>query len=210
MPAILCLEYAAGGVNYLAHLYLADRTGTSLAGNLMGDVVRGVLEGQYSPEIEAGIRLHRQIDSYTDAHPIVRAAKSRFQPPYRRYAGILLDVYFDHCLSVGWQHYHPLPLEAFVEQAQSRLEKEALELQHPGFTLRLSYMRSRRLLLSYRELSGVEHALQGLSTRLKRDNPLATGLNALNPMRALLNEDFKQFYPELIRHAEDQAKELMA
>jgi acyl carrier protein phosphodiesterase len=193
-------------VNLLAHLYLADRTRTSLAGSLMGDVVRGVLEGRYPPEVEHGIRLHRRVDSFTDAHPVVRAAKTRLQPPYRRYAGILLDVYFDHCLALHWHQHHPQSLEEFVTDSHQKLMREGLKLAHPGFVLRLTYMRSRNLLLSYRELSGVERALQGLSTRLSRENPLATGLQALQPQYSALQNDFRVFFPELVRFAEEVAR----
>jgi acyl carrier protein phosphodiesterase len=189
-------------MNYLAHLYLADRTGTSFAGSLMGDVVRGPLEGRYPPAIEQGIRLHRRVDSFTDAHPVVRAAKARLQPPYRRYAGILLDVYFDHCLARQWPRHHARPLEDFAQTAYRRLLREGLRLAHPGFLLRLSYLRSRNLLLSYREPAGVEQALQGLSTRLSRANPLASGLQALTPLHEELEQDFAGFFPELVRFAE--------
>ena len=194
-------------MNYLAHLYLADHTGTSLAGSLMGDVVRGPLEGRYAPPIEQGIRLHRRVDSYTDAHPAVRVAKARFQPPYRRYAGILLDVFFDHCLALEWNRFHALPLEAFVDHAHGTLMREGLKLAHPGFILRFSYMRSRKLLLSYRELDGIERALQGLSTRLTRENPLASGLEAIKPVYPELRDDFRLFFPELVRFAEANAGE---
>lgn len=193
-------------MNLLAHLYLADRTRTSLAGSLMGDVVRGVLQGRYPAEVEDGIRLHRRVDSFTDAHPIVRAAKARLQPPYRRYAGILLDVYFDHCLALEWCQYHSLPLEEFVADSHQILMREGLKLAHPGFVLRLTYMRSRNLLLSYRELSGIERALQGLSTRLSRENPLATGLDVLHPQASLLQNDFRNFFPELVRFAEETTR----
>ncbi len=193
-------------MNLLAHLYLADRTRTSLAGSLMGDVVRGVLQGRYPAEVEDGIRLHRRVDSFTDAHPIVRAAKARLQPPYRRYAGILLDVYFDHCLALEWRQHHSLSLEEFVADSQQVLMREGLKLAHPGFVLQLTYMRSRNLLLSYRELSGIERALQGLSIRLSRENPLATGLDVLHPQASLLQNDFRGFFPELVRFAEETSR----
>jgi acyl carrier protein phosphodiesterase len=189
-------------MNYLAHLYLADRTGTSLAGSLMGDIVRGPLQGRYPAVIEQGIRLHRSVDSYTDAHPAVRAAKARLQPPYRRYAGILLDVFFDHCLARQWPRFHAESLEQFVGRVQGALLREGLGLAHPGFVMRLGYMRSRNLLLSYRNLDGIERALQGLSTRLSRENPLASGLEALQPHYATLENDFGIFFPDLVDYAE--------
>lgn len=194
-------------MNYLAHLYLADRTGTSLAGSLLGDVVRGPLEGRYGAELERGIHLHRRIDSFTDRHPRVLAAKARLRPPYRRYAGILLDVYFDHCLAQNWNAWHPQSLEDFAANTYHLLLRESLAVAHPGFTLRLTYMRSRSLLLSYRETAGIERVLQGLAGRLSRPNPLASGLDAVLPHEAELREDFQAFFPELQTFAEQTAND---
>lgn len=189
-------------VNYLAHLYLADLTGTSLAGSLLGDIVRGPLRGYFPAAVERGIRLHRQIDSFTDAHAVVRSAKARFHSPYRRYAGILLDVFFDHCLIADWPKLHELPLEQFVGHVHKRLLRESLQLAHPSLVLRLSYMRSSNLLLSYRELAGVENAYRGLSTRLSRQNPLADGLDVVRPLYHELQSDFRAFFPDLVQFAE--------
>lgn len=197
-------------MNYLAHLYLADRTGTSLAGSLLGDVVRGPLEGRYSAELERGIHLHRRVDSFTDRHPLVLAAKARLQAPYRRYAGILLDVYFDHCLAQNWPHWHQQSLQNLAAEAYQKLLRESMTLAHPGFTLRLAYMRSRNLLLSYREPAGIERALQGLASRLSRANPLATGLDALLPIADELRADFQAFFPELVSFAEQTARDTHA
>lgn len=194
-------------MNHLAHLYLADLTGTSLAGSLLGDIVRGPLQGRYAPEIEHGIRLHRRVDSYTDGHPIVRFARTRLLPPYRRYAGILLDVLFDHYLTLDWPRHSSKPLSAFVADVQQRLTREALRVGNPGLVLRVSYLRSRKLLLSYHSLEGVERALQGLAARLSRANPLASGVDALRPRYRDLQEDFRAFFPQLVGHAQSCAQQ---
>ncbi|MFD2980371.1 ACP phosphodiesterase, partial [Klebsiella pneumoniae] len=76
-----------------------------LLGSLYGDFVKGSLEGRFAPALEAAIRLHRQIDSYTDRHPVVLAALARFPRERRRFAGIVLDVFFDHCLARHWGNY---------------------------------------------------------------------------------------------------------
>lgn len=203
--AIICLEYAPATVNYLAHLYLADRTCTSLAGSLLGDIVRGPLNGQFPAVVEQGIRLHRKIDSFTDAHLIVRAAKARFRSPYRRYAGILLDVLFDHYLATNWAAFDSNPLPVFIERAHQELLRESTALAEPGLVLRLSYMRTSNLLLSYRELSGVGRAYQGLSTRLSRKNPLHSGLVAIEPIYKELQADFMAFFPSLIQFSDEAA-----
>ena len=65
-------------MNYLAHLHLGGPRPGDLLGSLYGDFVKGPLQGRWPAEIEAGIRLHRQIDAFTDSHPLVLQAKSRF------------------------------------------------------------------------------------------------------------------------------------
>jgi acyl carrier protein phosphodiesterase len=192
-------------VNYLAHCFLADITGTSIVGNLMGDVVRGPLEGRYPAEIERGIRLHRRIDSHTDTHPVVRAAKARFHPPFRRYAGILLDVFFDHFLARDWKQYHPESLEAFADRVYRAIAAEPA-LFGGGLRLSLDYMRSHRLLESYRETRGIRRALTGLSRRLSRTNPLAEGIGELDRCYADFEEDFGLFFPQLIEFARSEAR----
>ena len=53
-------------MNYLAHLHLGGDRPAQLLGSLYGDFVKGPLAGQWPAEIEAGIRLHRRIDAFTD------------------------------------------------------------------------------------------------------------------------------------------------
>lgn len=80
-------------MNYLAHLHLGGPLPEQLLGSLYGDFVKGRLEGRFSAPLEAGIRLHRQIDAFTDSHPLVLAAIGRFPAERRRYAGIIVDVF---------------------------------------------------------------------------------------------------------------------
>ena len=89
-------------VNLLVHLYLAERTGTSAAGQILGDMVKGRLDGRHGAAVERGIRLHRGIDRVSDDHEAHRAMRRRFPPPLRRYAGILVDIGFDYSLARAW------------------------------------------------------------------------------------------------------------
>ena len=68
----------------------------------MGDFVKGLIDEQYSPGIRTGIVLHRKVDSFSDQHPIVLQSRARVRQPYRRYTGVLIDMFFDHFLAVHW------------------------------------------------------------------------------------------------------------
>src|ERR1043165_6125429 len=60
------------------------------------------------------IVVHRRIDRYTDAHPDVVAARALFPDGLRRYAGIVLDVHFDHLLARDWPRWDGGSLAAFT------------------------------------------------------------------------------------------------
>jgi acyl carrier protein phosphodiesterase len=89
---------AKSRVNHLAHALLAGPNDDVLLGSLLGDFWRGAPDPGWPEGVRAGVVLHRKIDVYTDSHPLVAAARSHFGTPWRRYAGILIDIYFDHVL----------------------------------------------------------------------------------------------------------------
>ena len=86
-------------MNFLAHLWLTDRAGLPLAGAILGDILRGALPADMPEPLARSVMLHRHVDAHTDRHPRVVAAREHFAPGARRYAGILLDVLFDHVLA---------------------------------------------------------------------------------------------------------------
>lgn len=164
-------------MNLLAHLWLAERTGTSAAGQILGDLVKGRLDGtRFDPHIDRGIRLHRTIDSASDAHPAHLELRGRFQPPLRRYAGIIVDIGFDHALARDWYRYSSEPLDRFAMRAAQRVVDEwptTAPAEPPpvnGFSA---------MLTGYAGAAGIERALTVVGRRATRRNPLADALPAL-------------------------------
>ncbi|MBV4459876.1 DUF479 domain-containing protein [Pseudomonas sp. COR58] len=182
-------------MNYLAHLHLGGQRPGQLLGSLYGDFVKGPLQGQYAPEIEAAIRLHRQIDVFTDRHPLVGTALDRFATTRRRYAGIVLDVFFDHCLARDWTLYADRPLEHFTSDVYRTLSGE----RHlPERLAKIApYMVADDWLGSYREFEVLEQVLRGISRRLSRPEELAGAMDELRRLYEPLSEDFARFYPRL-------------
>lgn len=191
-------------MNYLAHLYIAEATRTSYAGALLGDHVRGRLEGRYGAWIEDGIRLHRRVDTYTDGHPVVRGAFRRLTPPFRRYAGILVDIYFDHLLARRWPELHSQDLDQFAERAGRQIHSEWPE--HPPFpAARLAEL--PQLLQSYRDPAGIATALTRVDGRLSRPSPLPRAWPHLQSQAEGLAADFDAFFPELLAFAHRQTRD---
>lgn len=182
-------------MNYLAHLHLGGSRSGELLGSLYGDFVKGSLQGRWPADIEAGIRLHRQIDAYTDSHPLILQAKCRFPTERRRYAGILIDLFFDHCLAVHWHDYADEPLQPFTARVYQVLRDEP---QLPDkLALIAPRMAAEDWLGSYREFAVMEQVIAGMSRRLSRPEGLAGGVAELERLYRPLQKDFREFYPQL-------------
>ncbi|GAB6407423.1 acyl carrier protein phosphodiesterase [Pseudomonas sp. MHK4] len=182
-------------MNYLAHLHLGGQRPGQLLGSLYGDFVKGRLQGQFDPEIEAAIQLHRSIDVFTDRHPLVDTALSRFSLTRRRYAGIVLDVFFDHCLARDWRLYADRPLALFTSDVYRVLSTQS---QLPERLAKIApHMVANDWLGSYQEFEVLEQVLRGISRRLTRPEELAAAMQELRELYEPLSDDFRLFYPQL-------------
>lgn len=182
-------------VNFLAHLWLADQTDTSLAGSVLGDVVRGADLSAYPQDIALGIRLHRRVDAATDRHPLMRQLREGFAPGERRYAGIVLDLAADHALARLWPQFHTEPLDTFTQRCGLALA-DAGDWFERGGGWRPTAGGFTELLRSYATDEGIERALRRTSTRLRDPQGLIDAgrswsdpAQALQPTLAVLFED---------------------
>jgi acyl carrier protein phosphodiesterase len=194
-------------MNYLAHLYLAESEDPeSLIGNLMGDFVKGRVSGLWTPGLRRGILRHRKIDAFTDGHAVVKTSKRRIRPELRRYAGVLVDVFYDHFLAKHWRRYSSTPLRNFSWSAY-RILATHYDFLPASMQRSVSYMIANDLLMTYREITGIQRALLGIQGRLKRPGRLAEGVTDLRRNYAPLATDFAVFFPELIDYSASLTRE---
>ncbi|MDY6941403.1 MAG: acyl carrier protein phosphodiesterase [Pseudomonadota bacterium] len=165
----------------------------------MGDFVRGAIDPSYPETVRRGIRLHRRMDSFADRHPLFQRSRARLQAPYRRFGGILIDIFYDHYLAVHWDRFSPLPLEVYSRQVYRSLARHH-RIMPARMRQYVGYMTQRDLLTSYRGIDGIRSALSGVSRRLSRPNPLAQADQELERLRAELEEDFLAFFPQLVTY----------
>lgn len=191
-------------MNYLAHLHLAAHTRSSLTGNLLGDFIKGPLPSTLAPEFDEGIWLHRKIDAFTDAHPEHRAAVACFEAPWRRFGGILVDMLYDHWLSVHWPQFCAEPLPRFLQHSYDQLLADHLLLAD-GLPAALKRMAEQNWIASYRHKEGLGRALNGIGHRLRRPVLLGDALTTLDEMDWHTCElGFLHFYPQLMAFSEQQ------
>lgn len=162
-------------MNFLAHLHLAERAALPLAGAILGDYFRGALPASLPSALARSVQLHRRIDATTDRHPVVAAARAGFPQGARRYAGILLDILFDHALALDWARYSAEPLERFAPRAAVEVATEPQWFELAGGTVPPPESFGR-LLLSYRSAEGIEQAVLRTSRRLRQPEGLVNAL----------------------------------
>jgi acyl carrier protein phosphodiesterase len=186
-------------MNYLAHLFLSEGTPESLIGNLLGDFVKGSAVNLYPQEIIKGIYLHRKVDSYTDSHAIVRSSKSLVCHERCRFAGVLIDVFYDHFLAKNWLEYSEIPLREFSVRVYKILQ-DSRDILPESLKQVMPTIIDRDLLGSYQEIEGINRALNRMSLRIKRTNNLAGGIEDLTANYQQLESDFRAFFPDLISY----------
>lgn len=198
------------GLNFLAHLYVAEATPASWIGNLLPDLVRGRLPADLDPEVAAGVRRHRAVDAFTDMHPIVARSKARLREEHGLFAGILVDVFYDHFLASDWSRYHGQALEQFTGDVHEAFASHA-GLMPERMRYVTQRMREQNWLCVYAEPAGIDLTLRRMSRRfsqrLRRRVCLEQAMTDLHTHEQGLRADFETFFPALCAWVDGKASE---
>jgi acyl carrier protein phosphodiesterase len=195
-------------MNHFAHLVLAQTTVESTVGNLLGDFARGLDQQQLTPGIMAGLQNHRAVDRFTDSHPLVQKMKPGFSSQRRRFAGIALDIYFDHLLIKHWDRFDQRSLTDLIDGFYQRMT-EGRELM-PGENMRRV---TKRMIEydwfgSYREIDAIAEALDRVAARIRFANQFDNAIEDLQRNHEMIRDGFFEFYPQLQQHVREQAFEV--
>lgn len=187
-------------MNFLAHLWLGQHTGTSLAGAILGDTVRGADLSDYPDDVAQGIRLHRRIDAISDRHPTLQPLRAAFPPGERRYAGIVLDLASDHALTQIWSQLSGEPLADFSKRAGIAVAEAGRWFDQAGARKPDAAMFSR-LLLSYATPGGIERAVRYTASRLRQPQAMIDAARPWPSLSLALQPLLPQLLHELGRDA---------
>jgi len=183
-------------MNWLAHAYLSKRNIEFRVGNILPDLVSITELRKFSPPFQEGIICHRAIDIFTDAHPIVKNSISRMPANYRRYGGIITDVFYDHFLAKNWSRYSSVALNAFSQDLHRELRD--IEGDVPDEILyKFRRIFEHNIFETYQNVSGIETALQRIDLRLRRPAELGNAIAILEQHYDLYEAEFAAFFAEL-------------
>ncbi|WP_194777604.1 acyl carrier protein phosphodiesterase [Pararhodonellum marinum] len=187
-------------MNFLAHAYLSFGDPKVLLGNFIGDFVRGNLEKIYDRDVVVGVKLHREIDFYTDRHPAVKEIQTMLKPKFGRYATIITDMYFDYFLAKYWDNYHSIPLEEFSFQVYEIIE-DYPEILPKNFLHTFYYMKKQNWLYAYRNIAGIKRAMEGMAKRASFKSNMETAHLFLEEHHEVIRELFIAFFEDLVAFA---------
>jgi len=184
-------------MNHLAHIFLSGNNDYVKIGNFIGDYIKGKKYKRYTPEIQIGIIMHRNIDNFTDSNEIPKKIKPLFSGYYGRYAGIIIDVFYDHFLAVNWDNFSDIPLKTFVNRFYSILQKNNQVLPYKVQNF-LPRMIEHDRIYSYKYFQGLEKALSVMSKHTSLPDYTSKAMTILSDNYSLINRNFLEFFPEII------------
>lgn len=194
-------------MNYLAHMYLAGDDADSVIGNFIADHVKGEEINKYTEGIISGIKMHRAVDEFTDNHPIVKLSIARLRPKFRKYSGVIVDMFYDHFLSADWNVYCRTGLETFTAERFEILLSHTEIMPHRAQYL-LPFMIKNNWLKMYGTIDGLNRALTGMSKRTAFASQLEIASTELETHYNRFKDEFEEFWPELTEFTKKKFPEI--
>jgi len=190
-------------MNWLAHVFLSPPDIDFQLGNLLADLVRGQDRTLMPAGFLRGAACHKAIDAFTDTHEIVQLSRSRLDPRFRRFSGVLIDIFYDYLLAQRWNEYSAQPLGEFTSAFYAAVKQRPLALPSEARAT-LDRIVTHDLLGQYQRLAGVENSLRRVSAyirqRWRRDYALDESVIELERLEHELGTDFAAFFPALRAH----------
>lgn len=194
-------------MNYLAHIYLSGNNDLVIIGNFIADGIKGKSYEKYQKNIQIGILLHRNIDTFTDAHPIVRQSTKRLHKKYGHYSGIIVDILYDHFLAKNWSLYNTVSLKDYVNGFYDSLETH-YNLLPLKIQKMMPFMITDNWLLNYATIEGISKVLEGMNNRTKNRSGMNQAVKELEIFYREFENEFLLFFDELIQFSKLKLEEL--
>ena len=99
--------------------------------------------------------MHRQIDTFTDAHPTVRQSTKRLHENYGHYQGVIVDIFYDHFLAKNWNDYSKYLLAEYIDDFYNTLE-DNFDILPERIQKMMPFMIDDNWLLSYATIEGIQ------------------------------------------------------
>ena len=184
-------------MNFLAHIYLSGPEEHLLVGNFLADFISNKEVSKLPPDIQKGVKMHRQIDSFTDQHPMVKQSAKRLHKAHGKYAPVILDVFHDFLLAQNWGRYSSQPLELFAADVYEVLLRH-LPIMPEFLHDRLPRMIADDWLVRYGTEDGLRFTFSRVKLRSSAPHFFENAVESLTNHYNEFNDEFNSFFPDMI------------
>jgi acyl carrier protein phosphodiesterase len=198
-------------MNHLAHFFLSDNKEDIMIGNFIADFITNKELPLFTEGVQQGIMLHREIDAFTDSHPVVKQSTKRLHPFHHKYAPVIVDIYYDFLLAKNWSTYaphltlswrnaplgEPVKMADFIENIYQLLKKRNNELPEK-LQKRLPYMIKNNWLMTYTTLAGLNDTFERVERQAAFPGNFGNATHHLEMYMEEFDEEFNNFFPDLI------------
>lgn len=188
-------------MNFLAHSYLSFSE-EQLVGNMIADFVKNRDVARLPESIQKGIKLHRAIDTFTDAHPLIHEAKAPFRPLVRLYSGAFVDVAFDYFLANDTTENSQREWQEHSQRVYAVLRRYEQFLPEV-FKKVLDKMQQDDWLYNYRNEWGIEYSFRNVVNKAQFLDKTINVFPAFLANKDFLREKYEIFFPEIKSFAQD-------
>lgn len=193
-------------MNHLAHFFLSGDNEDLAIGNFVADFISNRELPQFTEGVKQGIMLHREIDAFTDAHPIVKQSTKRLHPFHHKYSPVIVDIYYDFLLAKNWNKYadgdHSVwndDLRSFINKMYNLLTERHLELPLK-LRKRLPHMIADDWLMRYSTYEGLHRAFLMIEKHAAFPGNFGNAATHLEMYLEEFDAEFNLFFPDLQGH----------
>lgn len=190
-------------MNYLAHVFLSCQNEYVLVGNILGDILKNKELLQLDDVYSKGIKIHRMIDHFTDHHPIHLENLKLLYPSQRKYAPVVMDIYYDYFLGKNWALYHHKTQRQFCDETYKVMMKHKDRIPQKAANI-FRRMVADDFLYSCQTSTRLEKTFVRLMSRLKFPSNMENAVEDLRVLENQMEPFFKQFFPEVIKSIKGQ------
>lgn len=187
-------------MNYLAHMYLSCSDEDLIIGNMLVDMMNIKRLRELPDQYHKGFELHRLIDSYTDDHPMVKEAVLKLRENHRKYAPVVIDIFYDYVLSLEWERYSGEDIQDFCDGIYEILKKHLHKLPE-DIVSRLEKMIASNFLMTCSSPKAIRRVFDMIDGRARFTNSFAMATDDLLEDYEYYRENFYRFFPDMIAKA---------
>lgn len=192
-------------MNHLAHFFLSGKDEDITIGNFIADFISNKEVDNYTEGVQKGIRLHREIDAFTDAHDVVKQSTKRLHPYHHKYSPVIVDIYYDFLLAKNWNtftqntHIEGVSIRDFTHKMYSLLKARRHKLPQK-LMQRLDHMIADDWLMKYTTYEGLNAAFNRIEKYAAFPGNFGNAALHLEMFLADFDQEFNAFFPDLVQY----------